>query len=474
MVNVNRAVADRIVALLATNYEPWWAQRQFMRSRAKIRVIVAGRQSGKTHAAAREVIQLMLQRPRTESVLLMPTDKSTVGPLKHLRAALQEALGDEGGKWTWREQKKLFRLFNGAELYVRTCESDAKQGMPTRGLTLHGVLWVDEAAGVPKSAWDAARLTQTAVQDPRVIVTGTPMGKNWLYDEFQAGAGGRNPLNASFRFRSTDSPFCNPTFIADMREKLGTRRALQELNAVFLGDGGSVFKQEDVDAFFRGALKIRGVQLTLGVDLAKEKDFTVCTLMNEFGEAWVLWRARHVDWPEQEKKIVALAQDHNALVIVDEGHGGGYGGTMASYLERGLGAGRVLRVKTGNRGVKAQIVETLAADLENARVCMDGSDEDMRGQVRFELLFFEGHRKVIGGTEIWTYHGPKPSKEADDKKDIDHDDCVISLALANWGRVHGWDGTFDPTAGDWSGFSGPDLEGAASSGGEFGDWGPLA
>jgi PleD family two-component response regulator len=47
-------------------------------------------------------------------------------------------------------------------------------------------------------------------------------------------------------------------------------------------------------ALFVDRLPLRGKERSLGVDLAKEKDFTVCTLMNELGEAWLLGRWQHV------------------------------------------------------------------------------------------------------------------------------------------------------------------------------------
>src|SRR5690606_2134665 len=57
--------AGRVAALLIalTAYLPWWAQRRFHGCAAPIRTIVAGRQSGKTHAAAEEVVRIMLRRP---------------------------------------------------------------------------------------------------------------------------------------------------------------------------------------------------------------------------------------------------------------------------------------------------------------------------------------------------------------------------------------------------------------------------
>lgn len=429
-------------------YQPWWAQRQLHRSRALIRVIVAGRQSGKTHAAAEEVVRLMLKRPGSQSCLLMPTYKSTKGPERHLRRALRGILGSEGAKsWTWRAVDKLFRLANGAELYIRT--ADDREGVPTRGLTIDGVLWVDEAAYVPRDAFDAARFTQAAVADPRVIITTTPSGRNWVYEEFERGIDGpkRSQASESFRFRSLDSPYCNAQFVEELKQRVGTRRALQELNAEFLGDANAAFDPDDIAAIFVPTIKLRGTQNSIGLDLGKEQSYTCATLMNEFGEAWVLDRFRHVKWPDQEARAVQLAEEHRALVVVDEGHGGGYGGTMADYLEAKLGKARVLRVKTGNIGMKAQLVETAMSDVENRRVRVQADELGMR--LRHELTFFEAHRQVVAGVERWRYHGPQAKAEGDDpdaeEEDDDvRDDCVISFVLANHGRVHGW----EPDPGD--------------------------
>jgi len=412
-------------------YQPWFMQRRFHRSRAAIRCIVAGRQSGKTHSAAEEVVGIVLSRPGTESCLLMPTYKSTKAALRHLRRAVAPL----GRRVRWKEVDKCFVFSNRAVLYVRTGED--KEGVPTRGLTLDGVLWVDEAAYVARSAWEAARFTQVAVAEPLVIVTGTPCGRNWLWEEWHAGQPGpdRNPLNESFRFRSLDSPYCNPEFVEDMKKKLGLKKAMQELNAEFLGDAGAAFAHEDIQALFAGSLSVRGEQRSLGVDLAKERDFTVCTLMNEFGEAWVLGRWQHTAWPDTERKITEFAQEHDALIVLDLGHGGGYGGAMYDYLERSLGRGRLLGVRTGNIGVKAQLCEALIADVENRRLQVERGD--FTPHLRHELTFFESHREVVGGVERMRYHGPQGDGEDD------HDDCVVSLALANWGRLHGWEGPQD-------------------------------
>lgn len=431
-----------LIKLLETTYEPWFAQRQFHRSPKQIRCVVAGRQSGKTHSAAEEVIKIIAERPGSTSCLLMPTYKSTKGAMKHIERALKPL----GNRVRYYKTDAVYRFANGAELYVRT--ADDKSGVPTRGLTVDGVLWVDEAAYVPSSAWDAARLTQSAVKDPLVILTSTPCGKNWFYDEWHSGWG-RSPITESFRFRTIDSPYHNPSFVEDLKKKLGPKRAMQELNAEFLGDAITAFNVEDIDAIFSDIPNVRGEQRTLGIDLAKERDWTVITLMNEFGEAWILGRWRKVGWPEQEARITELARKHDALCVVDLGHGGGYGGNMYDYLARNLGESRLLGVRTGNLGVKGQVIEALAADVENRRVSVAKSDNAT--VLRHEMTYFEAHRNVVAGVERWKYHGPEKSVDGGDDDDDIHDDCVISLSLANWGRIHGWEG--DPTHGDFSGFT---------------------
>jgi hypothetical protein len=459
-----------------TPYRPWSAQRIFHDSRYPVRVVVAGRQSGKTHSAAEDVVRLMLKRPGTTSCLLMPTYKSTKGPLKHLRRALRGLLGEQGqgGKWRWFEVDKVFRLFNGAELYVRT--ADDKEGVPTRGLTVDGVLWIDEAAYVPEGAVDAARFTQAAVADPRVIITTSPAGKNWVFREFSLGQPGkdRSPLTESFRFRSVDSPYCTKQFVEDLKSKVGARKAMQELNAEFLGDANACFDPDDLAKLFVGTLPLRGEQLSIGLDLGKEQDYTVLVLMNEFGEAWVLGRWRRVKWDVQEAQVSAIAQSpryRDCIIVIDDAFAGSH---MADFLARRLGESRILRVSTDNHKVKGEIIETLKADVENGRLRV--AADSLGNELRHEMTWFEEHTYVVGGVQRSRYHAPEGSgSEDEDGDDRDHDDCVISLALANWGRVHGWEKRRNPCAGDWSGFSDAiERDTGPAVTGEFGDWGPLA
>lgn len=431
-----------------TDHVPWWVevegggcagQRAFLRSVATIRVIVAGRQSGKTHCVAEEVVRICLARPGTDSCLLMPTTKSTKGALKHLRRALEPV----ASLVHWAEVDKCFSFANGAKLYVRTSDKEAQDGVPTRGLTIDGVLWVDEASFVPESAWDAAQATMAAVQDPKVIVTTTPMGRNnWV---FKLCASAEEDEDTEwFRFRTTDSPYHSPKFVAKLRKRYGAKRAQEELDAVFLGETDIPFPPELVArAFDNTGLPIRGKQLSLGVDLGKRSDYTVLTLANEFGEFWVLDRFREARgegddrrfWVRATKRIVQLAREHDAIVVLDES--GGMGSTMVSFVSEELGESRVHGIKTGNWRLKAELIEALISDFENGRATVSNSGQHAE-DARHELTFFPApERKVLNGTPVLRYVGA-PEADAEDD-DALHDDIVVSICLARWGAVHAWE-----------------------------------
>jgi hypothetical protein len=115
---------------------------------------------------------------------------------------------------------------------------------------------------------------------------------------------------------------------------------------------------------------------------------------------------------------------------------------------------KVIPVRTHLAGAKAEVIEALSSDVEHARikVCAreleETRDGGLAGQLQHEMLFFTSTRKTRGGQEWIVYEGPQVEGE--------HDDCVISLALANWARIYG--ATVDPLEGDLSGFIEPFKE----------------
>lgn len=418
-----RRLPGRIATTAAafSPFTPWWAQRCAVRSGAKTRVVVAGRQVGKSLAAAFAVLKRAFERPRSDSAVLAPTYKIAETAIQRLRDV---GLGIRDIRW--KEQKKRFELPNGAKVHIFS--ADRKESV--RGLAISGTYWIDEGAYVPEQAYTAGLPALTA-SGGITLVTTTPAGKNWVWEEFNS----KEPNTAQFRFRSDDSPHTDKVEVARQRKKMTVERAAQEFDAVFVDDLLLAFP--NCSRLFVRTLPERTTERdlrnVLGVDLGKEQDFVVVTLMNRHGEARILGRWRHVQWPRTQREIVQMARAFQAMVVVDHGAGGGYGGVLKDYLE-GEGV-VVLPVKTAVMGEKARIVEQCRADVQWERIkVLEGEHAD---QLRHELTVFQGIKRLVHGQEVMAYEGPQLKDE--------HDDCVVSLCLANWGRVHGWAGPQDET-----------------------------
>ena len=396
--------------------QPWLAQRLAARTEQDETLIVAARQTGKTSVAAAEVLRAALASPGTTSCVLAPTKqflRRSVDKIVELAATLPGV--------QWREQKGRFELDNGSIIECVSAESAG--GEATRGLTIHGVLWIDEAALVPDHAVKAARGC-LLVGRGRVLVTTTPVGRNWVWRAWNRDTDDV----ARLRFRATDSPFMDAARLARERAELPPEVAAQELDAEFVDDLTIAFP--DTSRLFVHTFPDRtkepkaSLGNVLGIDLGQKQDWLVVTLINKYGEAVVLERVQGLDWTDAKHMVADLAVEHEALVVLDDGPGGGAGAVLESDLRREKNV-RTRLVHTAVHARKAEIVEQTRLDVrwEKIHVLVNPHAE----QLRHELRLFQAIRRVVQGKEHVVYQGPQLRGE--------HDDCVISLCLAVWGRA---------------------------------------
>ncbi|HVI40495.1 MAG TPA: hypothetical protein VM577_07535, partial [Anaerovoracaceae bacterium] len=184
----------------------------------------------------------------------------------------------------------------------------------------------------------------------------------------------------------------------------------QEWLAKWLAGSGQVFR--NINICIGNSLKpaIPGHYYVLGLDLAKLQDWTVLTVidLNTF-EVVFLDRFNQIDWPLQKLRVMETARNYNnAQIHLDAT---GIGDPLFDDLQRmGL---NVEGYKLNNSSKKA-LIEKLSIYIEQGKIKYPADPQLMR-----ELEIYGYEQTKSGNT---TFNAPSG----------DHDDMVVSLALAVW------------------------------------------
>ena len=150
----------------------------------------------------------------------------------------------------------------------------------------------------------------------------------------------------------------------------------------------------------------------MGGDLAKLEDFTVLAFWIMDGHLCAFDRFNQIDWVFQRKRIVQLAQQYNARLLIDSS---GVGDPVCDELHRENV--RVEGYKFTN-ATKKDLIENLSMMIENEQISTPNIPELIN-----ELKLY-GYKTTPSGNV--QYGAPEGY----------HDDCVIALALAAWQLKH--------------------------------------
>lgn len=285
---------------------------------------------------------------------------------------------------------------------------------------------LDEAARISREAFDSV-LTTTTQTDGRGIVISTPKGRNWFYEVYGwgdktlllDGEPDEHPEWMSIRMPTWTNPTVRPQRINMLRKNMPSEVFEQEIAARFMLDGAGVFKSVDscvkkglVDAYGRPVWEkpSNGHRYVMGVDLARKKDFSVITVADVQRKHVVYWeRFNEVDWSVQKRRIIEAAKFYNAKVFMD---GTGVGDPIVEDVRR---AGINVECFIISHRSKQELIEKLRTSIEFQRITFPQIPTMVK-----ELKAFEYD---IGSNGNIKYSAPSGQ----------HDDAVISLALANLG-----------------------------------------
>ena len=205
-------------------------QQEVFQDPSRFKVVVTGRQFGKTNLGAVVCVAAAL---RGASIWwVAPTFDLTERGWKVILELCGQLPGVRSeGRPVWR-----VTLPGGGTIQARSADNPDS----LRGATLDGLVF-DEAAQAKPEAWPILRPT-LAVRQGWAVFISTPQGTNWFYDLYEE-AGNRDHW-ARWRFPSTDSPFLAASEMEEARGSMSSLIFAQEFLAEFIAGGESQFRAE--------------------------------------------------------------------------------------------------------------------------------------------------------------------------------------------------------------------------------------
>jgi hypothetical protein len=267
---------------------------------------------------------------------------------------------------------------------------------------------VDEAASMAQDVWQKYLRPALADKLGWAIFIGTPKGRNWFFDLHTRGRDSAETLYKSFSFPSNANPYFPAEEWDEAKRTTPGDIFRQEYMAEFLDDSAGVFR--GIDGCLLDKTPTPAGPVVVAADIAKHTDFTVLTALDRVtGNAFDRERFNHLDWPIQRERILSFARKHNALLVIDAT---GVGDAIYDDLKRSYP--RIEPYVFTSR-TKTELIQRLIVAIERQQVHWP------REWVEFtdELKRYEFTRNGRGD---FVYNAP----------DGFHDDCVISLALANY------------------------------------------
>ena len=390
-----------------TGFSPHTKQREMIESildsKSKYHVACVGRQFGKSLMAMNLVLYWGINESNRKILWVSPVYSQT----DKVQKELMQAIGDSGLVKSCNYSSSEIVLKNGTTILFRSAERYDN----IRGLTCdYGV--IDEAAFCKDEAWQEAIRPVFMVRGKKVLFISTPKGKNFFYDLYQLGISDDYPQYSNYTGTSYDTPFIDPIDIMDAKKTLPENVFKQEYMAAFIDSGGEVFSDIDKNTFAQyGAAEGK---VFCGIDLGKQEDYTVATFIDSRGKIVDIYRANSQEWTTMVNEIVLRLKKWNATAMVEVNS---IGDVIFEMIKKQWQ--NTLPFVTTSKS-KQEIIEGLILDM---------NDEVIRipSKPLFSWLYNE--------LSIFTYdYNPKTRSIKYGHPNGQHDDTVISLAIANYNR----------------------------------------
>jgi len=386
-------------------FNPHLKQLEVINNKDRFVTLCWGRRTGKTMLASYFAL-IELLKPNKNIWIVAPSYDLTTRCWDYLIP------------WIDTYFKDLFKVNNSAREINSKHNSRLELKSAENPHSLIGIgldlLIIDEAARIPEKIYTQNLRPTLSDKNGRVLFISTPFGLNWFYQTYNKGVAGNTGYYSSHASTS-DNPLIASAEIEEAKLNIPENIFKQEYLAQFVEGAGTVFRNID-KIIFNDCLKDpeQGHTYLMGVDLAKHSDYTVLTIIDRYDWHVVFWeRFKDLDWRMQKLKIAHLSLKYNnALCRIDSS------GVGDPIVEELISDGVPIDPYKFTSVSKRELIENLMIKIEQQEIAIP----------KISVLLDELKSFSYYISEQGNLRYSAPSGQ--------HDDCVISLALAVFNLRH--------------------------------------
>ena len=391
-------------------YKPHPGQLLVHESRAPRRVVACGVRWGKTLCAAMEALAAALA-PRAHTIgwVVAPTYDLSERVFNQVALIAMSHFRHRVVSFKEHERRLVLTNLGGGTSEIRGKTADNPVSLLGEGLDF---VIVDEASRLKPAIWES-HLSQRLI-DKRgwALLISTPRGKGWFFDLWRRGQPSGDPDYQAWNAPSWTNPLLDREVIEAERARLPERVFRQEYAAEFLEGSGSVFRY--VRELATGEFEEPDPERSYfaGLDLAKVEDYTVLTIMDRRNKVVFVDRFQRLDWGLQIARIKAACDRFNRASILVDSTGSG-----EPVYEALCAKGCRVEPYPFTSKSKNDLITNLALLLEHKKITLPRAE-----------LWPEGIEEL----EAFEYSVTDSGNVRTGAPGGQHDDCVISVALACW------------------------------------------
>lgn len=244
------------------------------------------------------------------------------------------------------------------------------------------------------------------------LICSTPRGYDFFYSLFVNGQDEQRDEWRSWQLTSWDNPYLARGELEEAKNTLPEITYRQEIMAEFITSDGTVFRRVHDAAVLQPIDEPEeGHQYIAGVDVAAAVDYTVISVMDTASKDMVYMdRFNRVDYPVLEDRLESVYRRFKLTSMTIESNSMGQG-VIDHLIRRNM---RIIPFTTTS-ATKQTIIQGLQSAFEHGNIKILDNPVLVG-----ELLSFESRKTPSGNYQFSAPEGQ-------------HDDCVMSLAMAYYG-----------------------------------------